>query len=125
MTRYVGLEPWHGGDDVVAVDMEDGHHELRGFYDFVRLEIDGEVLVVRFRGREGDSTPDLSLTFSGCRRLFLESDPELFGRCEPTEFHSFVVEEAGESVSTFDISLHDLRIVVSTTMVQARYGRPG
>lgn len=46
MTRYVGPEPWPGWNDVVAVDMEGRHHELRASYDFVRLEFDGESLLV-------------------------------------------------------------------------------
>lgn len=126
MTRYVGLEPWRGGDDVVAVDMEDGYHELRGSYDFVRLEVDRDRITLRFRGREGDSTPDLSLIFSDCRGMSLERDPELAGGgCDFTEFHSLFVAEVGESVSTFDISLYDLQIVVSTAVVEARYDRSG
>lgn len=92
---------------------------------YVRLEVDRDTVTLRFRGREGDSTPDLSLTSSGCRGMSSESDPDAAGGSGFTKFHSLFVAEVGETVSTFDISLYELRIVVSTAAVEARYDLPG
>ena len=124
MTQYIALEPWAPGETIIGANMKNQFHDLHNHYNFFRMEVRHNAVIMYFEGLEGASTPNLLITFSGVQKMVLEADPEPSGGHDFTEFHYITLEKLDEAISEFTIYVHDFHIILSATAVEARYGQP-